>query len=137
MTQFFWGILKMFSICHIFIRTYNSWPWKFAGGKKIFVASPTKILEIPYAIGGNAPSLLTRPQWKTLCQEPYRYCKPLEITINLLFLLKPIYVQKNQRHSSIQSEHIADLILRITSGRPRCAWPHPYEWTESNRFVYL
>ena len=55
MSQFFWGILKMFSTCHIFIRTYNSWPRKFAAVKKLLVASPTKILEIPDAIGGNAP----------------------------------------------------------------------------------
>ena len=43
---------------------------------------------------------------------------------------------KDEHHSSIQFWHITDLILRIIFGRSRCAWPHPYKWTKSNRFVY-
>ena len=44
----------------------------------------------------------------------------------------------NQHQSSVQSYsiHIADSILRIVSDTPRCVWPHPYECSESNRFIY-
>ena len=42
---------------------------------------------------------------------------------------------KNQHHSSNQSWHIVDLILRITFGKPRYAWPHSYKWTGSNRCI--
>ena len=45
------------------------------------------------------------------------------------------YAKKNHHHGSIQSWHIVNLILRITFGRPRCTWPHPYERTESNRCI--
>ena len=43
--------------------------------------------------------------------------------INLPFLWKPTHMQKNQHYSSIQFWHIADLILHITFGMSRCAWP--------------
>ena len=42
---------------------------------------------------------------------------------------------KNQHHSSIQSWHIVDVILRITFGRSGYAWPHPYKSTESDRWI--
>ena len=44
---------------------------------------------------------------------------------------------KNEHHSSIQSWDIANLRLRINFGMPMCAWPHPSEWTESNRFIFV
>ena len=43
---------------------------------------------------------------------------------------------KNQHHSSMQSWYIADLILGVISGMPRCAWSHSYKWIESNRCFY-
>ena len=48
--------------------------------------------------------------------------------VNLLFLWKS---------TDIQSCLTADLILEIPFGLPKCAWPHPYKWTESNRCIYL
>ena len=58
MSLFFSGTLKIFlSVVHIFTRTYNLWPWKSIAGRKLLVPSPSKILEIPHAIEGNAPSL--------------------------------------------------------------------------------
>ena len=44
----------------------------------------------------------------------------------------------NQHQSSVQSYsiHNADSILRIVSDTPRCVWQHPYECSESNRFIY-
>ena len=46
------------------------------------------------------------------------------------------YVEK-QHYSSIQTWHIADLRFEITFVMPRCVWPHLYEWTESNKCIYV
>ena len=81
------------------------------------------------------PSLQTRRQWKILGQEPGCYCKLLKITVSVCCFCWNLSICKNQHHSSIQSWHIADLIFRITFGRPRYAWPHPYKWTGSNRCI--
>ena len=43
----------------------------------------------------------------------------------------------NQDHSLIQSWHIEDLLLKITFGMPRYAWPHPYERTKLCRSIYV
>ena len=48
------------------------------------------------------------------------------------------YPHAKRRHrSSIQSWHIADLILGITFGIPWCAGPHPCECTESYWCIYV
>ena len=44
---------------------------------------------------------------------------------------------RNQHHSSIHYWYIADLILRTTFGRNRCAWPDTYEGNESNRCLCI
>ena len=54
---------------------------------------------------------------------------------NLLLLYATTY--KKQCHSSIQSWHIADLVLGIIFDMYRWAWTNPYEWTESIKWTYV
>ena len=63
------------------------------------------------------------------------YCKPLEISVSICCFCWSLHKAKNQHYSSNQSWHIVDLILRITFGKPRYAWPHSYKWTGSNRCI--
>ena len=60
--------------------------------------------------------------------------KLLEMTIFFFFRCYPH--AKNQHYISSHSWHIANLIIGITFCMPRCAWPHPYHWTESKRCIY-
>ena len=83
---------------------------------------PTKNLEIPPTIGGMSPPLLTRPQWKT--PEVKKQAVTVSHSKSLYQFVASVEAYpyaKDQYHSSIKSWYVADLILRITFGRPRYA----------------
>ena len=122
---------------HIFTKTYNSWPWKPAAGQKL-LALQLKIWKSLLQLGECPPPLLTRPQWKT--PEVKKQAVTVSHSKSLYQFVASVEAYpyaKDQYHSSIKSWYVADLILRITFGRPRYAWPHPYKWTESNRCIFV
>ena len=121
---------------------YNSWPWTSVAGRKLLVPPllppPTwlKFYKLPLQLGGMSPSfLMTKSKWKTLGQEAGCQLGHWKSLYQFVVSVKAYLYAQNQHHSSIQCWHIAVLISRITFGRRWCVWPHPCEWTESNRCI--
>ena len=105
---------------------------KSVAGQKLL--APTKNSEIFPAIG----RMSIPHYWPDTNGKPWVKNKAVTVSLSKLLYQFVVSVEalsyaKNQHHSSIQFRHILDLILRITFGRLRHAWPHPYNWTESNR----
>ena len=112
-------------VVHIFTRTFNSWPWRFAAGRKTL--DSTKILEI---LTVNASFCRSLPGckksnllfWITLDTSYHFHLKLLK----LLLLLFPYHMQK--------TSFITQLILKIkltnylfSLGMSRPNWAHPLE----------
>ena len=114
---------------------YNSWPCKSLAGQNLLL--PTKNFEIFPAVGRMSIPYCwpdaNGKQWVKNQAVTVSHSKSLYLFI---VSVETYPYVKNQHQSSIQSWHIADLILRITFGRLGYAWPHPYKWTESNQCIY-
>ena len=107
---------------------------KSVAGQKLL--APTKNLEIFPAIG----RMSIPHYWPDTNGKPWVKNKAVTVSLSKLLYQFVVSVEaypyaKNQHHSSFQSWHILDLILRITFGSLRYAWPLPYKWTESNRCI--
>ena len=68
-------------------------------------------------------------------KEHERAC--LGVTVIPLEITESIHCFYGCFYSLIQPFHIAESILGITFGMSRCARPHLYEWTESNRYLWM
>ena len=113
---------------------YNSWSWKSVAGQNVL--SPTKHLEIFPTTGRmSTPHYLPDTNGKPWVKNKTITVSHSKLLYQFVVSVEAYPYAKNKHRSSIQSWHIADLIWRITLGRLKYAWPHPYKWTGSNRCI--
>ena len=79
----------------IFTRTYNSWPWKIAVGRKLLVPPFTKVLEIAASIVWNLPlPYRPDPNGKPWIKNQ-AIIKPLKMIVSICCFSQSLPVSKN------------------------------------------
>ena len=121
---------------NFFHKSLQSMIMKVCSRKKTF--SPThKIFEVFLQFLGNDPPF---PTDQTPMENPRLWIRLLshsELMYHFVVSFKAYPEAKISLIAQFSLGIFADLILRINFGRPRCAWLHSHEWTESSRCVCL